>query len=70
MIFVNISSGFNKDPKENKIELHVFVPKDIIVGKYVISGRILLLPIAGNGDLTFIYGEFPTGNAGPFFNCF
>lgn len=50
--------GFNKDPKENKIELNVFVPKDIIVGQYLLSGKILLLPIVGTGDLTFIYGEF------------
>lgn len=55
-------SGFNKDPKKNKIELHVFVPKDTIVGKYEISGKILLLPISGIGDLTFIYGEFQTEN--------
>lgn len=51
-------SGFHKDPKQNQIELHVFVPKDITLGKYSISGKILLLPIAGSGDLTFIYGEF------------
>lgn len=51
-------SGFNKDPRLNKIEIHVFVPKDIILGKYAIKGNILLLPIAGSGDLTFIYGKF------------
>lgn len=55
---VIIYSGFHKDPKENQIELHVFVPKDSIVGKYVITGKILLLPIAGQGDLTFIFGKY------------
>lgn len=60
--YVIICSGFSKDPKENHIELHVLVPKDTIVGKYVISGKVLLLPIAGNGDLTFIFGKFPIGN--------
>lgn len=59
---LNNYSGFNKDPRQNKIELHVFVPKDIIFGKYSISGKILLLPIAGNGDLTFVYGEFLARN--------
>lgn len=57
-------SGFNKDPKQNKIELHVFVPKDTVIGKYTVAGKILLLPIAGNGDVTFIFGEFTTWRKG------
>lgn len=52
----SVFSGFEADPKMSKFELHVRVPRDVIVGKYTISGQILLLPIRGNGDLTFVFG--------------
>lgn len=42
--------GFTKDPHTSKFEMYASVPKLSIRGKYKASGRILLLPITGDGD--------------------
>lgn len=45
-----IFSGFGSDPHTSKYEVYATVPKIIINGKYKIDGRVLLLPIKGDGD--------------------
>uniref|UniRef100_A0A1B0G563 Protein takeout n=2 Tax=Glossina morsitans morsitans TaxID=37546 RepID=A0A1B0G563_GLOMM len=42
--------GFGKDPGSSKFELYGDLPKMIIRGKYTADGRILILPIRGEGD--------------------
>jgi hypothetical protein len=39
------------------IHHEVTVPKVQIIGKYSVSGRILLLPITGNGDINITLGN-------------
>lgn len=43
-------SGFEKDPTTSKFEMFFTFPKINIKGKYVADGRILVLPIQGDGD--------------------
>jgi len=42
--------GFEKDPSKSKFELYGSFPKITLQGKYVAEGRILILPIQGDGD--------------------
>lgn len=48
--FLLIFSGFNADPHTSKYEVYATVPKITINGKYKIDGRVLVLPIKGEGD--------------------
>lgn len=50
-------SGFDADPKTSKFELLVYVPLDIIVGTYILNGKILLIPLAGRGMANFTFGN-------------
>lgn len=43
-------SGFSPDPATSKFELHGDLPKLTIRSKYNADGRILILPIQGDGD--------------------
>lgn len=45
-------SGFKKDPQGNKLHFDFKTPLGTIVGPYVISGQILILPIVGDGNVT------------------
>lgn len=45
-------SGFKKDPENNKLEMRFKTPLGTLVGPYVINGRMLILPIIGNGNVT------------------
>ncbi|XP_055850205.1 protein takeout-like [Episyrphus balteatus] len=49
---VNIEKmvGFTADPKTSKFELYGSFPKLTLRGKYTADGRILILPIQGDGD--------------------
>ncbi|KAG5681947.1 hypothetical protein PVAND_011348 [Polypedilum vanderplanki] len=43
-------NGFEEDPKKSKYEIHAKLPNLKIVSKYNIDGKILILPIQGNGN--------------------
>lgn len=45
-------SGFKKDPEGNKLEMSFKTPLGTLVGPYVIDGKLLILPIQGNGTVT------------------
>lgn len=51
-------SGFEKDPKTSKFEIEFVTPRAEFVGDYIIDGRILLIPLAGNGKCNFTYSNF------------
>lgn len=51
-------SGFNRNPQSDKIELRFKTPKLQIMGPYRTEGKILLLPISGNGICNMTLGEF------------
>lgn len=46
---LNSVKGFDRDFKGKTNEIRVFVPKAALIGNYKISGRVLVLPIQGNG---------------------
>lgn len=45
-------SGFKKDADSNKLHFDLKTPLGTIVGPYEIVGKILILPITGNGNIT------------------
>lgn len=51
LLCVFILSGFEKDPKQSKFELHVHVPIDKIIGQYDLSAKALLIPVKSTGAL-------------------
>lgn len=44
--------GFKEDPDKNILEINFKVPLGSLVGKYDINGKMLILPIAGRGNVT------------------
>lgn len=42
-------SGFDKDPRKSKFEMHMKVPFDQIVGQYQMTGQFLLIALKGSG---------------------
>ncbi|KAH8382691.1 hypothetical protein KR009_004832 [Drosophila setifemur] len=46
--------GFGPDPAASKFEMYGSFPKIVLRGKYVADGRILILPIRGDGDAEII----------------
>ena len=48
--------SMNLDKKHNRFES--LTPKIQIIGQYEASGRILLLPISGNGNVTLTVGKY------------
>lgn len=45
-------TGFKEDPEKNKLEIKFKSPLGTIQGPYQISGKILVLPIQGKGNVT------------------
>lgn len=45
-----MNSGFTLDPATSKYEVYATVPKISIIGKYKVNGRVLVLPIQGEGN--------------------
>ncbi|CRK98039.1 CLUMA_CG011408, isoform A [Clunio marinus] len=41
--------GFERDPKTSKFEIHASIPKLMMISKYKVEGRVLILPISGSG---------------------
>lgn len=54
-LFIYFSSGFTADPRTSKYEVHANVPKISINGKYKVNGRVLVLPIRGDGDANLVF---------------
>ena len=47
-------SGFERDPRKSKFEMYGSFPKIALRGKYTADGRILILPIKGDGDANIV----------------
>ncbi|GLG97779.1 Protein takeout [Gryllus bimaculatus] len=47
------------DPKQLVLDVHLFVPRLQLLGKYNISGRILIIPIHGKGDANITLDNVP-----------
>ncbi|XP_037028821.1 protein takeout-like [Bradysia coprophila] len=47
--------GFERDPKTSKYEIYCRIPKLAIIGNYKVSGKVIILPVVGEGpaNLTF-----------------
>lgn len=54
---INKTIGFDHDPKSSKYEIHARVPRLELIAKYNISGRVLILPIQGNGRSNLTFGK-------------
>ena len=52
----NIFSGFGKDPKKSKFELHATLDRLEAVGDYKITGSVIILPMVGNGIANLTFG--------------
>jgi hypothetical protein len=50
-------SGFDEIPTKSKYEVHGRIPKLTLKAKYVVDGKVLILPIQGNGNSTLSLGE-------------
>lgn len=48
--FLILYSGFAANPATSKFEMYGSFPKIVLRGKYSADGRILILPIRGDGD--------------------
>lgn len=55
-MFYIFNSGFDKDPKKSKFEVSGKTKHLAIVGNYNIDGKVLFLPITGNGFANFTFG--------------
>lgn len=51
-------SGFEKDPRNSKIQLSIVAPIGAIAGKYIISGKALLFPLNGRGFGNLTLGKW------------
>lgn len=52
------TNGFNENPLKSKYEVQARIPKLAINSKYVVDGKVLILPITGNGNATLLFSEF------------
>lgn len=50
-------SGFKKEPGKSKMEISFRTPFASAVGAYNVDGRILVLPIGGNGTIKLDFGK-------------
>lgn len=57
MIVSFINSGFDKDTSKSKYEVNALIPKLKIVSKYIVDGKVLILPITGRGDSVLNLGR-------------
>lgn len=52
-----MESGFTSDPTLSKYEVYATVPKISIIGKYKVNGRVLVLPIQGEGNASLQFDD-------------
>lgn len=57
---INKTVGFSHDPNSSKYEIYARVPRLEMIAKYSINGRVLILPVVGNGKSNLTFGEFST----------
>ena len=50
MVISSSNSGFDKDVSKSKYEVNALIPKLRISSKYIVDGKVLILPITGRGD--------------------
>lgn len=50
-------SGFDKDPKTSKFEIHAQIPIDMILGTYDLSAVALMIPVTGHGAVNLTFGK-------------
>lgn len=50
-------SGFKKNPQGNILEIHFKTPLASAVGPYKMSGKILILPLDGEGNMKLNFGN-------------
>lgn len=53
-----IFRGFNKNAENDKIDFKLKVPRISMISKYKISGRVLILPIQGEGRSNMTMGMY------------
>lgn len=61
--------GFEADPLKSKYEVHAKIPKIVIKSKYIVDGKVLILPITGNGDAVLSFGNFFSFFLHQYVNC-
>lgn len=53
----HLYSGFDKDPATSKFEIHARVNQLSLIGHYNIDGRIIIIPVVGNGAANLTFGS-------------
>lgn len=61
LLFFLLHSGFGSVVAGSKYEVHARIPRIEMIAKYNIEGRVLILPITGNGKSNLTLGEFLAG---------
>lgn len=51
-------SGFDRDPKTSKFEIYCRIPELAIVGHYKVAGKVIILPVVGEGPANLTFGNF------------
>lgn len=55
VVFIFDHSGFEADPHTSKYEVYATIPKITVSGDYKINGRVLVLPIQGQGKANLVF---------------
>lgn len=50
-------SGFNENPQGDKLDIRFKTPKITIAGPYKVLGKVLILPIQGDGTCNLTLGD-------------
>lgn len=51
-------SGFGKDPRKSKFQIDAYVPIENMVGRYKLTGKMLVLPLNGHGAANITISEY------------
>lgn len=54
---INKTVGFGRDPSSSKYEIYARVPRLQLLANYNVTGRVLILPIVGNGRSNLTFGK-------------
>lgn len=54
---VSFFSGFDKDPNKSKYEIYCRIPKLAIIGHYKVAGKVIILPVVGDGAANLTFGK-------------
>lgn len=57
LIKFKIFSGYGKDPKKTKFEFYGRIPRLTILGNYKLNGRVIILPVQGDGPANMTFGK-------------